>query len=122
MGGLAIFIGYLISIIVQFSIEMNGQVKSVADSIVIKNLDIIEKYISNPNSNSLPDMNIYISFFTNLTGISTESSLDYMRQHNPAKKDFESWSVWFVYNKKDLSWDNDAKVILLNIRISLPNY
>ena len=112
----------LISVIAQFSIEMNGQVKSAADSIIIKNFDVIEKYISNPNSNSLPDMNIYISFFTNLTGIPSESSLDYMGQHNPTKKDFESWYVWYVYNKKNLSWDNDAKVIVLNIRISPPKY
>ncbi|HEX6169708.1 MAG TPA: hypothetical protein VFZ33_08445 [Chitinophagaceae bacterium] len=112
----------LISIFTQFSSKMNGQVKSDADSIMIKNLDVIEKYISNPNSTSSPGMNIYISFFTNLTGIPSESSLDYMGQHNPTKKDFESWYVWYVYNKKNLSWDNDAKVIVLNKRISPPKY
>ncbi|HMK20203.1 MAG TPA: hypothetical protein VK492_18515 [Chitinophagaceae bacterium] len=112
----------LVSIIVQFSIETNGQTKSDADSIIIKNLNVIEKYISSPNSSSLPDMNIYISFFTNLTGIPSESDGDYIGQHNPTKKDFESWYVWYVYNKKNLSWDNDAKVIVLNIRISPPKY
>lgn len=112
----------LISVIAQFSIKVNGQVKSAADSIIIKNLDVIEKYVSKPNSDSLPFMSIYISFFTNLTGIPSESDGDYMGQHNPTKKDFESWYVWYIYNKKNLFWDNDAKVIVLNKRISPPNY
>ena len=55
-----------------------------------------------------------IIFFTDLTGIPSESSGNNLGQFSPTYKDYINWNRWYVANKSNIKWDSRSKRIILN--------
>ena len=86
------------------------------DSSVIKivesNFKAISQYLDKTDT-SLKKISDAIYFFTDLTGIASESSANYYGQFHPTKNDLKAWTSWYHLNNEYLMWDKEIKVIIL---------
>ena len=86
------------------------------DSVVIKvveaNLNVINEYL-NKKETSLQKISDAIIFFTELTGIASESDGNYYGQFHPTKNDLKAWASWYHLNKENLFWDKELKSVIL---------
>ena len=88
--------------------------------IVTTQLNIIKKYLENPNSDSLLKRVGVIQFFTNLTGIPSESDGNYIGQTTPTQRDYFMWNNWLLLNESSLKYDKKSNTIILNKVIQPP--
>lgn len=89
-------------------------------SIVNKQLTIIRNCLENPNSDTLLKRVGVIQFFTNLTGIPSESDGNYIGQTTPTQRDYFMWSNWLLLNESSLKYDKKSNTIILNKVIQPP--
>ena len=86
------------------------------DSSVVKifesNFKVITRYLDKTDT-SLKKISDAIYFFTDLTGIASESSGTYYGQFRPTKNDLKAWTSWYHLNNDYLMWDKEIKVIIL---------
>jgi hypothetical protein len=88
------------------------QVDSAVLKVVDANFKVISEYL-NKKETSLQKISDAIIFFTDLTGIQSESDGKYYGQFHPTKNDLNAWTAWYTFNKAYLFWDKDIKSILL---------
>jgi len=88
--------------------------------IVTTQLNIIKKYLENPNSDSLLKRVGVIKFLTKLTGIPSESDGNYIGQTTPTQRDYNMWSNWLLLNESNLKYDKKSNTIILNKVIQPP--
>ncbi|MES2850482.1 MAG: hypothetical protein V4685_15590 [Bacteroidota bacterium] len=103
----------LIAISLLFNSYIFGQVDNNGHKIIQKSLNVIEEYLKNPNSSTSTDRGSVVHFFTELTGIVSQSDGNYFGQTSPTKEDFINWSRWFLLNKESIFWDEEKKKIVL---------
>jgi len=99
-----------------------SQIKNKADSVILKNFELIRNYLSNPNSDMSMKRVKAVYFFENLTGIPSESDSDYIGKTAPTKKDLDLWYAWYEFNKENIFWDDNLKLIKFFKIIQPPKY
>lgn len=94
-----------------------------ADSTVAKlvgaNLQVISNYLDK-KEHSLQKISETVSFFTELTGITSEADGTYYGQYHPTARDLDAWRRWFLLNKDYLFWDKEIKSIILYKKVKPP--
>ena len=89
---------------------------TAAFKIVEANIKVVNEYL-NKRETSLQKISDAIIFFTDLTGIPSESDGKYYSQFHPTKTDLKAWSTWYHLNKEYIFWDKEIKVIVLYRKI-----
>ncbi len=103
-----------------FHFNVKSQIiDSTAHKEIESGLSIIKSFLTDKNSSLGTNRNKLIKFFTNLTGIVSESDADYFGQSTPTNNDYINWSKWYILNKDFISWDNKKKQIVINKRVTL---
>jgi hypothetical protein len=80
--------------------------------VVEANLRVINQYLIKKES-SLQKISDAIIFFTELTGIPSESDGAYYGQYHPTENDAKAWGTWCRFNQPYLFWDKELKSIIL---------
>jgi hypothetical protein len=92
------------------------QQDSTVARVVQSNLKVISSYLDRKDS-SLQKISEAIAFFTELTGVASESAGKYYGQFHPTPNDLKAWSAWYELNKDWLIWDREIKSIVLYKKI-----
>src|SRR3954463_608430 len=92
------------------------QADSTVTKVVQSNLKVISNYLDKKDS-SLQKISEAIAFFTELTGVASESAGKYYGQFHPTRNDLNAWSAWYELNKDWLIWDKEIRSIILYKKI-----
>jgi hypothetical protein len=76
------------------------------------NLKVISDYLGKKET-SLAKISDAIVFFTDLTGIASESDGKYYGQFHPTQRDLNAWTAWYFLNKDYIMWDKEIKTVVL---------
>jgi hypothetical protein len=74
-------------------------------------LRIVERFLNDHNSDSSMKRISAVIFLTSLTGIKSQSPIDYLGQHIPVKDDYKLWLAWYEANKLNVFWDPCEKKV-----------
>lgn len=92
------------------------QQDSTVSKVVRSNLTVISNYLDKKDS-SLQKISEAIRFFTELTGVASESAGKYYGQFHPTRNDLNAWTSWYELNKDWLVWDREIKSVILYKKI-----
>jgi hypothetical protein len=97
-----------------------GQFNNHGQKLINESLQVLEKYLTDPNSSKSSDRASIVHFFTELTGIASKSDGSYIGQISPTKEDVINWSRWFLMNQENISWDEKSGKIILTKCVAPP--
>lgn len=95
------------------STQINAQkADSLAAKVVEANLNVITNYLDQKEK-SLQKISDATTYFTELTGIPSESDGKYYGQFKPTANDLKAWTTWYQRNKEYLFWDKELQSVIL---------
>lgn len=94
-------------------------IDTTACRLVEEYLTIIDKFLKDEKS-IMPNLRQKaVVFLSGLTGITSESDIDYFGQMFPTKNDFYYWSRWYYRNKVNLNFDKGKNSIIVHKEVLL---